>query len=778
MSFDTERNTSLSTQPAQDQHLDLYDFARILLRRRRLILLTVLTLTALAAGISYNLPKSYTAVAKILIALEGTNVVDATAVVDELPPQEVGMIETEIEFLTSRSFVGRIVDSAGLTEVAEFNPFLHETGSAAGPEVPGTIGIPYVEDALAWLKSPDATGMSDVGDSLAWLRSLEMPPWLQVWARDAEPLPPPRPEDVRDVVIDRILDKVKVEQANNAYVIEVRATSRSPQGAADLANVASNLYVAERLREKQARILRGAQWLAERVEGLRHQLIADEQAVAEYRKQHNLIGASSAGTNPMLRQLDQLNQHLAAAQAERAAAEARHAQLSTLLAEGIGAVVGFLSSPLLADLRSQEAVLARQRAEAAEVYGERHPRMLNLEAEIRELRERMRVEAERIVDELANELRVARAREVQLLYRIEDLGDQVSAQGKAAVELQELERAAAATQNLYNSFLKRYKEVEEQQEIVEAGARVISPAVPPLEPSFPRPAMIIGVGFAGSLMMAGILAVVAESVDKGVRDADRIRRLLGLRTLAMVPRVRRKRQRPLHRLLLEHPRSSYSAAVRSVQLDLALSDLDLKTNVVLVTSALPNEGKTTLALSLATAAACAGYRTAIVDLDLHRPGLQAATGRSMEGPGIVAYLLGQADLEAVARPDPDVPNLTTLLVEQDVHDPTQLVASPRLITLLRLMRLQYDLIILDTPPVLAVKDTQILTRLADSTLFVVRWQNTKEDALLTAMRILTEQQATIAGAVVTQVDLKRHAKGYYGDSIQYRKEYSKYYRDA
>ena len=148
-----------------------------------------------------------------------------------------------------------------------------------------------------------------------------------------------------------------------------------------------------------------------------------------------------------------------------------------------------------------------------------------------------------------------------------------------------------------------------------------------------------------------------------------------------------------------------------------------------------------------------------------------------EEPGVVDYLAGENDIDAITYVDPKLPKLHAITVERSPRDPTQAAASPRLANLVREMRQRYDFIVLDAPPVLAVKDVQILTRLADATLFVIKWQATKEDAVRTALRMLGHQQATIAGAVLTQVDHKRHAKGLYGDSVQYIQKYGSYYSD-
>lgn len=768
-----------SPSQANAEHLDLHDILRVLRRRKRTILVTVLLLTLLSVVWAAALPRWYTAAVEVLIEPPEKSVIHSTGVEEEVAPQDQGMIDTQVKFLTSRSFVEQVAERMALASDPEFNPSAMIAGTSETTEqVAEQEPRGWLDQ---WLPQP-LQGFAERG--VAWLDRWLPLPLSVVRAKEVEPPPadPQDPQDTQDTqkaqerIIDVLLKNIAVEQAETAYVIRISATSRSPERAAEIANTMADLYLFDLLDSKRTKSARALNWLKERIQQLREQLIKADQAVATYRKENHLI--DSDGRTPSLSQLSQLSTEMALAQAERAEAEARLGQLRGLQAKGISAVANVLTSPLLASLRAEEAVLARRRAELAGVYGERHPQMLNLQAEFQELRQRMADEAQRIMQDLTNELTVALAREGQLRDRIEELSLQVSAQDEAGIDLKELERNSEATRTLYTALLSRLKEIEEQHEIIEAGVRVISTAAPPREPSFPRPKMVVGAGFVGSLMLAAILAFVVESVDKGMRDSERIERMFGLRTLAFEPKLEKwRKDRPVHHHLLRQPRSAFSAAIRSVQMDLMLSNFDRQLRVVIVTSSLPGEGKTTLALSLAAAAATAGYRAAMLDLDLHCPGLRKAIHQPAEEAGVIDYLAGEDDLDAITYVDPNLPKLHAITVERAPRDPTQAAASPRLANLVREMRRRYDFVVLDAPPVLAVKDVQILTRIADATLFVIKWQATKEDAVRAALRMLGHQQATIAGVVLTQVDLKRHAKGLYGDSVQYVQKYSSYYSD-
>lgn len=273
-----------------------------------------------------------------------------------------------------------------------------------------------------------------------------------------------------------------------------------------------------------------------------------------------------------------------------------------------------------------------------------------------------------------------------------------------------------------------------------------------------------------------MLAFLVEYLDGGLRTGRQIERVLGVPNLGFVPYVSglNGRQR-LHRNLIEKPRGSYTEAIRQIQIaTMDAVDAGQTSLVILVTSSLPGEGKTSLALSLGASAACSGRKALVVDLDLRRPRLRSETDLTT-GAGIAEFLAGENTLDEVIHASRDHAALDILPVSAPPESPADLLRSPRMASLIAQLRARYQYIVLDSPPLLGVVDAKLVARLADAVLLVVRWEKTNEITAQTGLKNLVDRHTPPIGAVLTQVDVRRHAKRGYGESIQYHKKYERYY---
>jgi polysaccharide biosynthesis transport protein len=289
---DASRSPSL----ASTEHLDLYDVVRVLRRRKRTICLTVLLLTLLSVALVAVLPKRYTAAVEVLIEPPEKKVIDTTGttgVAEEIAPQDQQMIDTEVKFLTSRSFVEQTAERMALADDPEFNPY------AVVADASDTTDEVAEQEPAGWLSQwlPEGRLREVAVRGTAWLdRWLSLPPSV-VRAKEAEPATATPPPDAAERILDILLANLSVEQAETAYVIRGSATSRSPEKAAAIANTMADVYVSGLLEGKQSKTGRVVDWLKERLEQLRKQLIEGDQAIATYKKEHHLI--TSDGRTPV-----------------------------------------------------------------------------------------------------------------------------------------------------------------------------------------------------------------------------------------------------------------------------------------------------------------------------------------------------------------------------------------------------------------------------------------------------------------------------------------------
>ena len=516
-----------------------------------------------------------------------------------------------------------------------------------------------------------------------------------------------------------------------------------------------------------------------------------ETASATFATQNNLVSTGEATVNEQ--QISQINAQLVSARADLSGAQASYDRVRQIVEAGGDpeALNQVAESPAFSRLREQQASLRREAAELAGRYGDLHPDLINVRQEIRELDGQIESEMVRLVTALGNETELARNRVRSLERSLESASQNQAVANQAMVQLRELERAAESQRTLYETFLSRFNETSEQEHLQTSDARIIAQATPPLGPSHPRPALNVALGGFLGLTGGFGLALFIEWLDRGIRGRDEIERHLGINQLAAVPLLKKSQMRKAGRktqpydFLIVKPLSTYAEAFRALKATIALSNVDAQPKTILVTSSLPNEGKSTVAFSLARHAASTGMRTLLIDADLRHPQLTEIHKKNLgffkrkreKKPGLVDVLTGKSQLGDVVHQD-TVDNLYVILGGANIANPADLLNSKRMEEFIKSVRNEFDFVVFDSAPVLPVVDSRILAQLVDTTVFTVRWNDTTRDAAAEAVRYLRDFNVNIAGAVLNMVNLDRQrAYGYSGGSAYYYGEYSKYYSE-
>jgi polysaccharide biosynthesis transport protein len=368
---------------------------------------------------------------------------------------------------------------------------------------------------------------------------------------------------------------------------------------------------------------------------------------------------------------------------------------------------------------------------------------------------------------------------------IQKLSGTVQATGsegrEAEARLRDLARETATTGQLYDSLLRRQKEIRDQQETIAPDVRIVSLASPPRRPSSPNPILFILPALIVSSICGGFLAVILERLDRGLRSERDINDALGIPCIGLVPRLPRMRRTRPHKYLLTKPSAAYTEAIRSVAAALHLATPNDAPATVLISSSVPREGKTTLAVSLAVYVAFLQRRVLLVDLDFRNPSILRELGSKAER-GILDLHLHNRPLAEVVQHMPDL-GLDYLPICRCPDDPLALFASGQMPRLLHQLREGYDCVIIDGPPLLGVAEARLLASMVDKVLFVVKWGSTRREVAQNALDLLRkpgrfdENRVKLPSALVAQVDLKKHARYRYGDVgesfVKYRKYFSR-----
>ena len=728
--------------PASDAGAPAFDLNVIIaIFRRRLRLFAAVALAVFVAVVLFTLQQTplYSTQAQVMIDVRQEQVTDMNAVLSGLPADSA-VVDTEVEVLRSRSLAGRVVDQLKLDQDPYYNPNL--------------AGAKGVKAWLPFLKSTVApTAAND----------------------------PAAAQRLRERIVDRVLSGLTVRRAGVTYLITVQYTHPDPAEAARLANTFADLYLTEQLEAKFEATKQANAWLDTRVADLRGQLQQAEAEVQQYKIANNLLSAQGATLTEQ--EISGLNQQLATARAEQAETDARLSIARNQLARGSnGDDLGeSLNSPVVQQLRKQRAEKSAQVNAMAERYDERWPDLIKARRELSDIDTQIQAEIKRIISNLEAQAQISRQRTGSVAGSVGAARGTLAGNNRAGIRLAELERKAESVRTLYESLLARFKQTTTQQGIEQPDARVISRATIPTKPSAPKPSLNLLIGLVAALGAGGAAVVLAEVMMAGLFTEDEVERRLGVPYLGSVPLLsstlddaRAARGLAPPDYLLNKPLSSFAESLRKLRAAILFSKVGESVKVIAVTSSLPGEGKTTTTFSLGRTLAASGANVVVVDCDLR----QGAINRFLPTAptvGLVEVLNGAATLDEALYADES--GAKVLPLTKSAYTPRDVFGSAAFQRLLAELRQRFDVVLLDTAPLLAIADTRILAPHADAVVMLARWKRTPVKAITSALSLLQGRGVFLAGVALTQMDLKAQSRYGYGDAGYYYKSYRKYYAD-
>jgi polysaccharide biosynthesis transport protein len=733
---------------------ELWEWLRLLNRRKALIIGSGLLAVALMALIIAQATPMYKASSRIMLDTRTFKVVSTEAALSGVDTLNLGAIQSELEVIQSEFLIGRVVDRLGLATNPEFN----------GTKPPG-----FLDSSLAPIRELWHSGIA----------SLLAPP--QPRAPQSAPAPRAARTDDSDpgrrAAIGTVASHLSVTLLGRTFVILITVESTDGTMSARIANAIAEVYLADQVDNKNEANRRATEWLEERLAELRRNLQVAEEAVATYRRDKGLAGSPEGVVSTQT--LSDLNSRYINAKTRRIEKESRLVALSraSLNPNEVANIAEVASNAGLSTLRQQESDLTRRIAEYQTIYGPRHPKVIQAQAELASVRGRFLAATQSITLAIRAELDAAKSEEEELRTQVERSSVMVGATSQYEAELKQLEREAQSNRALYESFLNRFKELREQQDIQRADARILAYAWPSGTPSSPQYKTGLFAAFLIGCMLGMAGAVAAEKLDRVFRSASQVEKATGVAVLGMVPLVKGSAglRANIVTQVLDRTTSSAAEAMRAVFTAISLSNLDRPARVIAVTSSTPAEGKTTFAAALGglLTKMNASRRVLLVDLDLRQAKLAVALGLKDRGGTIDEYLMGTKTLDECIRRH-DVSGVDYICARADTPNAPEILESHAMKAALATFADRYDLVILDSPPVMAVSDARIIAQLADYTIFIVHWAKTPRDVVKSAVSALLGVTDRV-GIVINKVNLAKHALYEYGDYGDYYSRYNAYY---
>jgi len=589
---------------------------------------------------------------------------------------------------------------------------------------------------------------------------------------------------------------LRVSLKPNTRIVVIQYTSTNAQVASNIVNTLASTYVEQNFKTKFESTMQASDWLTKQLEDLQMRVETSQEKLVKYQKEHEILGTDEK-QNIITEKLGELNKQLTSAEAERMQKESLYRLVqggdvdavataaSILESTGTG---GASPSSLLTGLHTKQADLKIQVAELSTQFGPAYPKVAQLNSQLDEIGHQIELELKKMAERVKGEYLAALQQEQLLGAQFDRQKQEANKLNENAIEYSLLKRDVDTNRQLYEGLLEKLKEAGVTAGLKSNNIRVVDVArapTAPTEPNIPRNlafALVLG-------LTSGVgLAFLLENMDNTVRTTEQAQVVSGLPPLGMIPlgstnatssggfkRLNVASSKEVVELVtVSRPQSQMAESYRALRTSLLLSNLGSPPKVIMITSARPQEGKTTTSINVAIVLAQKGVRVLLIDADLRRPSVHKTLGMGPRS-GLSNVLTGSATLEQTITRSPILPNLSILAAGTPPPNPAELLASAQMKDMLDDLREQYDHIVIDTPPTLSVTDAVVLSPRVDSVVLVIRSGQTTKQALRRSRDILMQVNARVTGVLLNAVDLSSPDYYYY---YEYQGKYGGlYYRE-
>jgi polysaccharide biosynthesis transport protein len=720
-----------------DADVHILDRLAVLYRYRRIAVAVFVLTTAAMMIQGYTNEKIFRAQARLLIEDERAAAVPGVSPDNFYEDPEL-YYKTQYRILRGRDLTRRVVRKLNLGSVPEFN------GTAEPPSTPATM-LRDVEQKLIRLIKP----------------------------APVEPQEPPKVDESADEasLVNGFIGRVGVEPVTGSKLVDVTFDSIDPKFAKLAVDTLVDEYVAQNLELKQQSTQNMIDWLDKELERQQQKTEESERALADYRERQNALSLDEK-QNIVLVRLNKLNDDVMLARSKRAQRQAVWDQLRSLPAgQHADTIPVIAQNPDVAEAKGKLLTAQTERAKTAERYGEKHPNMQKVNADVAEAQRQYDLAVNRAASAIKNEFETAQLEERAYTRSLDAAKADAQDLSKKSVDYNVMEREAKTNRDIFQSLMTREKELRVSSNSRQNNVRVVDHAEVPGGPLAPTGRRTWLLSFAVGLALAVGVAYGLDYMNDTIKPPEDVARRLKLPFLGLVPSIRGDKH-PV--LASSHVPHDFGESFRALRTSLISKYPSEGTKIVVVTSAQPLEGKTTTAANIAMALAYGGSRVLLMDADMRRPGLHRPLRLTNER-GLSQVLIGQARVRDVIQRTVD-PNLLAITAGRTPPNPSELLASERMKTLLtNLSHGPFDWIIVDTPPVLAVTDAVILAPMVSGLTFVIGAEMTRRRLAERAIDTLMQTRPKYAAVVLNKVDFARN-KYYY--SRYYGHQYKNYYAEA
>lgn len=729
-----ERNLIAQRQDDDDDEIDLLKLWQTIWYRKWGIISLVLVVTMVAILAVLAITPIYRAAATLLIEQKGTKVVSIEQVYG-LDGAGSEYLQTQFELLKSRALAERVVRQLNLTTHPEFDP-------RQQPEP--LIDISGLLANFNFSKMVPATMPGDLEDPEVLTEA-----------------------DIFDQVTREFMERTTIEPQGKSQLVKVQVDMADAHTAAIAANALANGFIESQLEATMDMSMTATNWMNSRLGELRTKLKDSEDRLQAFREAENLVDVDGVATISAA-ELTLTGDRMIDARRQRAEAESQYRQVQAMRGGGwerLATIPAVLGHPLIQQFKAEQAKAQAKVEELSKRYGPRHPAMTGAQSELSAASGSLRGQVEQIVAGIERNYQLAMANENSLQASFNANKSQIQDISRKEFQLRELQREVDGNRALYDTFMTRLKETAATADLESANARVVDPATVPSEPIKPKKTLIVAIAALLALFAGVGLTLLLDALNNTFKSTEEIENRLNIPVLGILPQLKMQERSELARMFTSDKDKSFSESIRTIRTGVVLSGIDHPHKVMVITSSIPSEGKSTVSVNLAFALGQM-ERVLLIDADLRRPTLAKSFGFPVGTPGLANLIAGTARLEECIQ---HVDGIDMLSAGTVPPNPLELLSSPRFAKALEVLKNKYDRVIIDSPPTQAVSDAIVLSTFADSLLYVVKSASTHIPLVEKGVGQLLQNNAPIKGVVLNQVDIKKAKRyGYsYGGYYDY-----------